>query len=70
MTTETLELLLHKLPKKAGRAFCVPDIEHNLIAAAELIDAGCVVYLHKYSCNIEYKGEALYMGWHDTANIL
>ena len=68
MTTETLELLLNKLPPKARRAFRVPDIQHNLIACAELINAGCSVYLHKHGCEIVYKGETLYKGWRDTIN--
>ena len=70
MTTETLELLLNKLPRQARRAFRVPDIQHNLIACAELIDAGCSVYLHKHGCEIEYEGEVLYKGWRDTVNRL
>ena len=36
MRAETLELLLNKLLFKARRAFRVPDIQHNLIACAEL----------------------------------
>ena len=63
MTTETLELLLNKLPPRARRAFRVPDIQHNLVACAELIDAGCGVYLHEHGCEIEYEGEVLYKGW-------
>ena len=62
MTTETLELLLNKLSPKERRAFRVPDIQHNLIACAELIDAGCGVYLHKHECEIVYEGEVLYKG--------
>ena len=41
MTTETLELLLAKLPKAARRAFRVPDIPNNLITGTELMDAVC-----------------------------
>ena len=59
MTTETPELLLNTLPPKARKTFGVPDIQHNLIAYAELIDAGCGVYLHKHGCEIVYKGEVL-----------
>ena len=66
MTTETLELLLNKLPPKARRAFGVPDIQHKLIACAELINAGCSVYLHKHGCETVYDGEILYKGWRDT----
>ena len=45
-TTKTLKLLLHKLPKKARRAFLVEDIPHNLVAVAELVDAGCSVHIY------------------------
>ena len=45
VTTETLELMLKKLPKAARKAFRVPDTPHNLIAACELVDAGCGVHL-------------------------
>ena len=39
VTTETLELILKKLPKAARKAFRVTDIPHNLIAVCELVDA-------------------------------
>lgn len=45
MTMETMELLLNKLPPKVRQAFRVPDIEQDLIVCAELIDAGCGVYI-------------------------
>ena len=70
MTTEMLELLLNKLPPKAQWAFGVPDIQHNLIACAGLIDAGCSVYLQKHGYEIVYEGEILYKGWRDTINRL
>ena len=47
VTTQTLELLLAKLPITARRAFRVPDIPHNLMAGAELVDAGCGLHLYK-----------------------
>ena len=37
MTTETLELLLSKLPEAARKALRVPYIPHNLIAGGELV---------------------------------
>ena len=61
-TEQTLELLLKKLPPKARRAFRVPNIPHNLVAAAELADAGCGIYLHKTGFEILYEGECLYRG--------
>ena len=49
VTTETLKLLLKKLPEAARKAFRVPEIPHNLITACELVDAGCGVHLYKHS---------------------
>ena len=69
-TTGTLELDLRKLPAKARTAYRVPDIPHNLIAAAELVDAGCGVHLYKHHCEVEYNGETLYRGWRDKASRL
>ena len=43
MTTETLKLLLKKLPKAARKAFRVQEIPHKLIAECKLVDAGCGV---------------------------
>lgn len=63
-------MLLEKLPKKARCMFRVPEIEHNLIAAAELIDAGRAVYFHKHGCKIECEEELLYKGLQDTTNRL
>ena len=40
LTTETIELLLIKLPEAARKDFRVPDSPHNLIAGGELVDAG------------------------------
>ena len=54
MTTKMLELLLKKLPTKARRAFLVPEIPHNLVAAAKLVNAGCSIYLHKTGFEIGF----------------
>ena len=70
VTTETLELLLKKLPEAARKAFRVPDTPHNLIAACELVDAGCAVHLYKHSAEIEFEGETLYQGWRDKPSRL
>ena len=64
-TTKTLELLLNKLPPKARRAFRVDDAPHNLLAVAELVDAGCSVHLHDWGCEIDLEGETLYRGWRE-----
>ena len=65
MTTETLELLLSKLPEAARKAFQVPEIPHNLIAGGELVNAGCSIHFYKHGSEIEYEGETLYQGWKD-----
>ena len=54
VTTEALDLMLKKLPKAARKAFRVPDIPHNLIAACELVDARCGVQMYKHSAEIEF----------------
>ena len=64
-TTKTLELLLTKLPKAARRVFRVPDIPHNLVAGAELVDTGWGLHLYKPYWEIEYKDKTLYQGWRD-----
>ena len=46
--TQTVELLLPKLPPAARKAYRVPSISHNLVAVSELCDAGCTVYFHKH----------------------
>ena len=69
-TTGTLELDLPKLPAKARTAYRVPEIPHSLIAAAELVDAGCSVHLYKHHCEVEYNGETLYHGWRDRKSRL
>ena len=52
-----------KLPPAARRAFRIDDIPHNLVAVAELVDAGCGVYLYDTGFDITYEGETLYKGW-------
>ena len=66
MTTDTLELLLSKLPETERKAFRVPDITHDLIAGGELVDEGCRTYFYTHSAEIEYEGETLYRGWRDN----
>ena len=61
-TTETLELLLKKLPSSARQAFRIEDVPHNLVAVTELIDAGCDVHLYRTGFDIDYEGETLYKG--------
>ena len=70
MTTETLELLLSKLPEEAREAFRVPDIPHNLISACELVNTGYSIHFNKHGCEIEFEGKTLYRGWRDKASRL
>ena len=51
-TTETLELPMRKLPPAAKKAYRVKEIPHNIMAAAELCDAGCGVHLYKHDAVI------------------
>ena len=39
------------------------DAPHNLVAAAELADAGCGTYFHRTGFDIDYNGEIIYRGW-------
>ena len=43
-TTNTLELLLTKLPRAAREAHEAPTITNNLISVSVLCDAGCEVF--------------------------
>ena len=61
-TTETLLLKLKKLPEQARRAFRVGDAPHNLVAVAELADAGCRTYFQRTGFEIDYNGEMIYRG--------
>ena len=63
-----MELLLHKLPKKARLAFLVKDVPHNLVAVAELVDAGCSVHLYTWGFDIDLEGETIYKGWREGPN--
>ena len=65
MTSETLELLLKKLPPKARRAFRCPNIRHKLLAVCELCDAGCIVLFREDAVEVEYNGEIILRGWRD-----
>ena len=64
-TSKTMEFFLHKLPKKARRAFLVDDVPHNLVAVAELVDAGCSVHFYSWGFDIDLEGETIYKGWRE-----
>ena len=69
-TTRTKELLMNKLPEAAKVAFTVPGIPNNILAGAELVDAGCTLYLDKYMAEIDFEGETIYRGWRDRPSRL
>jgi len=69
-TTETIELLLKKLPPAARKGHRCPGITNNLLAVSELCDAGCSVYFHKHGVEVEYNGEIVLRGWRDPTNRL
>ena len=50
------------MPPKARKAFLVEDIPHNLVAVAELVDAGCSVHMYSWGFDIDLEGETLYKG--------
>jgi hypothetical protein len=64
-TTETLLLLLNKLPLEAREAHRAPGITNNLISAATLADAGCEIFFHKTGCEVSLNGEIILRGWRD-----
>ncbi len=64
-TTENLVLLINKLPENAKLAYRTPGIRNNLIAASELVDAGCELFFHKQGCEVTLDGEIILRGWRD-----
>ena len=64
-TAKTLELLLSKLPKAAREAHRAPGIINNLLSVSVLCNAGCEVWFHNKSCEIDFNGETIIRGWHD-----
>ena len=64
-TTETLQLLLNKLPSPAHMAHRSPGISNNLLAASKLADAGCELFFHITGCEVTYNGEIILRGWRD-----
>ena len=56
---------MNKLPSKARTAYTVPGLPENIIAGAELVDAGCKLHLDEHLAEIELEGKTLYRGWRD-----
>ena len=59
-TTKTLLLKIKKLPEQVGRAFCLGDAPHNLVAVVELAEAGRGTYFNRTGFEIDYNGEIIY----------
>ncbi|KAL7482174.1 hypothetical protein ACHAW6_007869 [Cyclotella cf. meneghiniana] len=70
LTTETLLLLLNKLPEQARMAHRSPGISNNLLAASELADAGCELFFHNTGCEVTHNGEIILRGWRDPTTRL
>jgi hypothetical protein len=70
LTTETLLLLLNKLPSSARIAHCAPGITNNLLAASNLVDAGCEIFFQRTGCEVTYSGVIILQGWRDPATRL
>eukprot|EP00804_Cyclotella_cryptica_P016763 CCRYP_002057-RB/>CCRYP_002057-RB protein AED:0.42 eAED:0.42 QI:0/0/0/1/0/0/2/0/226 len=66
LTTRNLILLLNKLPANAKLAYRTPGIKHNLIAASELINAGCKLFFHQHGCEVTLHQEIILRGWRGT----
>ena len=69
-TTETLNLLLDKLPPTARTAHRCPGITHNLLAVSTLCNSGCSVLFLKHGVTVEFNGEIVLRGWRDQRNDL
>ena len=61
-TTETLDLLLEKLPPAARVTHRCPVITNNLLAVATLCNAGCNVLFTENSVEVEFNGEIVLRG--------
>ena len=59
LTTDTLLLMLNKLPATAQIAHRSPGISNNLLAASELVDAGCEIFFHSTGCEVTHNGEII-----------
>ena len=69
-TTETLDLLLNKLPPTARTSHRCPVITNNLLSVIKLCNAGCSVLFLKHGVTVEFNGEIVLRGWRDQRNNL
>eukprot|EP00957_Ditylum_brightwellii_P105851 8072288-Ditylum_brightwellii.AAC.1 len=69
-TTKTPQLALSALPQAAKRGYRMPNILHNLVAVAELCEAGCKVIFTKEGVKILHDGRTSVRGWQDIQTCL
>ena len=69
-TTETLYLLLDKLPPTAGKAHKCLGITNNLLAVSTLCNAGCSILFLEHGIQVKFNGEIVLQGWRDHRNDL
>ena len=69
-TTETLNLLLNKLPPTARTAHRCPGITNNLLSVSTLCNADCSVLFLEHGVTVEFNGEIVLRGWRDQRNDL
>ena len=69
-TTETLDLLLDKLPPAAQTAHRCPGITNDILAVSTLCNAGCSVLFLEHGVTVEFNGEIVLRGWRDQRNDL
>ncbi|KAL7479025.1 hypothetical protein ACHAW6_004770 [Cyclotella cf. meneghiniana] len=59
-----------KLPTEAQLLYRTPGIKNNLVAASELVDAGCKLFFHQHRCEVTLNREIILQGWQDTSTRL
>ena len=69
-TTETLDLLLDKLPTTARTSHRCPGITNNILAVSTLCNAGYSILFLEHGVKVEFNGEIVLQGWRDQRNNL
>eukprot|EP00957_Ditylum_brightwellii_P198946 15164272-Ditylum_brightwellii.AAC.1 len=69
-TSETLNLQLSKLPPEARKGHRLKKLLHNLVAGAELCDAGCHVMFDLTEVVVSRENKTLVRGWRDNTTKL
>eukprot|EP00957_Ditylum_brightwellii_P082827 6296685-Ditylum_brightwellii.AAC.1 len=64
-TTKTLQLALSACPQAAKQGYHMQNILHNLVAVAELCEAGCKVIFTKKGVEILHDEKTIIRGWRD-----